>query len=209
MARTAKSSTRKAGSSPSRRRDRPAPRQRLLSTATELFTTEGIRVIGIDRILREADVAKASLYSLFGSKDKLVVAYLEALDEQWRTSWHARIDDLNDPRQEILAFFDKCIADMPEMNFRGSHFQNAASEYPMPETETEHEIRAAAAAHQDWCRQTLTSKCAAIGAAEPELLANKVLVLLDGGISGSKMSREVQPLELARQMAQDCLLPEA
>lgn len=62
-----------------RRRDRPSPRQRLLKAATRLFTTEGIRVIGIDRILREADVAKASLYSLFGSKDNLVIACLERL----------------------------------------------------------------------------------------------------------------------------------
>ena len=63
------------------RRNRPSPRHRLLASATNLFTTEGIRVIGIDRILREADVAKASLYSLFGSKDALVIAYVETLDE--------------------------------------------------------------------------------------------------------------------------------
>ena len=56
------------------RRNRPSPRSRLLESATKLFKTEGIRVIGIDRILREADVAKASLYSLFGSKDALVIA---------------------------------------------------------------------------------------------------------------------------------------
>ncbi|WP_018025014.1 TetR/AcrR family transcriptional regulator [Corynebacterium ulceribovis] len=206
MARTAKSTTRKAGSTPSRRRDRPAPRQRLLGTATQLFTTEGIRVIGIDRILREADVAKASLYSLFGSKDKLVVAYLEALDEQWRASWHERSDDLSDPKLEILAFFDKAIADMPDMNYRGSHFQNAASEYPMPETETEHEIRAAAAAHRTWCLDTLRPRCAALGAENPEQLANQLLVMLDGGINGSKMTGTVAPLELARDMAESCLL---
>lgn len=72
----------------SRRRNRPSPRQRLLASATTLFTTEGIRVIGIDRILREADVAKASLYSLFGSKDALVAAYLQELDEKYLSLIH-------------------------------------------------------------------------------------------------------------------------
>ena len=43
-----------------------------------------------DRILREADVAKASLYSLLGSKDNLVIAYLEQLDEQFRARWGER-----------------------------------------------------------------------------------------------------------------------
>ena len=75
---------------PARRRNRPSPRQRLLDAATKLFTEEGIRVIGIDRILREADVAKASLYSLLGSKDNLVIAYLEKLDDDYRARWHAR-----------------------------------------------------------------------------------------------------------------------
>ena len=93
-----------------RRRDRPSPRQRLLKAATRLFTTEGIRVIGIDRILREADVAKASLYSLFGSKDNLVIACLEQLDEQWRTSWHELADQREKPQDKILAFFDICIS---------------------------------------------------------------------------------------------------
>ena len=85
------------------RRNRPSPRSRLLESATNLFTTEGIRVIGIDRILREADVAKASLYSLFGSKDALVIAYVESLDEKYRADWEARIEGLTDPHQKVLA----------------------------------------------------------------------------------------------------------
>ncbi|MHD0194945.1 TetR/AcrR family transcriptional regulator [Corynebacterium diphtheriae] len=89
----------------SRRRNRPSPRQRLLDGATQLFTTEGIRVIGIDRILREADVAKASLYSLFGSKDALVIAYLQNLDEKWREQYYERTAEMGSPSEKILAFF--------------------------------------------------------------------------------------------------------
>ena len=100
------------------RRNRPSPRSRLLESATRLFTTEGIRVIGIDRILREADVAKASLYSLFGSKDALVIAYVEALDEEYRADWQRRTEDATDPESKILAFFDKAIEEQPSMEFR-------------------------------------------------------------------------------------------
>ena len=56
------------------------PADRLLAAATELFGKHGIRAVGIDRILRESDCAKASLYSTFGSKDALVIAYLTELD---------------------------------------------------------------------------------------------------------------------------------
>ena len=83
-------STAKKKTTASRRQNRPSPRTRLLNSATKLFDTEGIRVIGIDRILRDADVAKASLYSLFGSKDALVTAYIEKLDEDFRNDWQQR-----------------------------------------------------------------------------------------------------------------------
>src|SRR2546429_177462 len=56
---------------------RPSPRERLLKAADELFYAEGINSVGIDRVIERADVARASLYSTFGSKDELIRAYLE------------------------------------------------------------------------------------------------------------------------------------
>ena len=123
-----------------RRRNRPSPRQRLLDAATKLFTEEGIRVIGIDRILREADVAKASLYSLLGSKDNLVIAYLERMDEEYRQRWEERAVKASTTDEKVLAFFDMAIETEPQREFRGSPFLNAATEYPRPETESEHRI---------------------------------------------------------------------
>ena len=56
---------------------RPSARERLLASANELFYNEGVHTVGIDRIIEQAGVAKASLYNTFGSKDELVRAYLE------------------------------------------------------------------------------------------------------------------------------------
>jgi AcrR family transcriptional regulator len=61
---------------PDTQRDRPTPRARLLEAADRLFYDEGICTVGVDRILKEADVARASLYTTYGSKDELVGAYL-------------------------------------------------------------------------------------------------------------------------------------
>ncbi|WP_448852575.1 TetR/AcrR family transcriptional regulator [Corynebacterium sp. 335C] len=193
----------KSGRPTSRRRNRPSPRERLLDGATRLFTTEGIRVIGIDRILREADVAKASLYSLFGSKDKLVIAYLEQLDQQWREAWEKRAGGVDTAEEKILAFFDVCIAEQPAMGFRGSHFQNAASEYPKPETETEEEIRATVARHREWVWETLRTLLADRQCSQPSLHANQLMVFLDGGLAGSKMAGDLTALQTARDLARD------
>lgn len=186
------------------RKSRPSPRERLLDSATHLFTTEGIRVIGIDRILREADVAKASLYSLFGSKDALVVAYIESLDATWRDAWRQRTKDA-DLEASILAFFDQYIDVMPAENYRGSHFQNAASEYPRPESEKEQEIIAAVLAHRRWCHDTLTQLLTTRNGYPSATQASQLLIFLDGGVAGARLERSVEPLETARDLARTML----
>lgn len=183
------------------RRNRPSPRSRLLESATNLFTTEGIRVIGIDRILREADVAKASLYSLFGSKDALVIAYVESLDEKYRADWEARIEGLTDPHQKVLAFFDKAIEEQPDMEFRGSHFLNAAGEYPRPETDAERGIVAACMEHRNWMHSTMTALLTAKNGYPSAIQASQLLIFLDGGMAGARLTREISPLKTARELA--------
>ncbi|QGU08585.1 putative transcriptional regulator [Corynebacterium occultum] len=202
---TPSKSSAKPKSVSSRRRNRPSPRQRLLDSATHLFTTEGIRVIGIDRVLREADVAKASLYSLFGSKDALVIAYLEALDQKWRADWEARVAGVSDPGEKILAFFDQCLAEEPEHNYRGSHFQNAASEYPKPETETEEGIIAAVGEHRRWCHQTMTDLLSEKNGYPSATQANQLLIFLDGGLAGASLNKDSGPLETARDLARQLI----
>ncbi|WP_234914151.1 TetR/AcrR family transcriptional regulator [Corynebacterium belfantii] len=185
----------------SRRRNRPSPRQRLLDGATQLFTTEGIRVIGIDRILREADVAKASLYSLFGSKDALVIAYLQNLDKKWREQYYARTAEMGSPSEKILAFFDQCIDEESLKDYRGSHFQNAANEYPRPETDSEREIVSVVMEHRRWCLETLTQLLTEKNGYPGTVQANQLMVFLDGGLAGCRLNRSVESLETARDLA--------
>ncbi|MBN9645336.1 TetR/AcrR family transcriptional regulator [Corynebacterium mendelii] len=198
MAAATTQSSRKRGS---RRRNRPSPRERLLASATHLFSTEGIRVIGIDRILREADVAKASLYSLFGSKDALVIAYLRKLDEDWRNEWYERTESMTDPQEKILAFFDQCIDAQPEADYRGSHFQNAANEYPKPETDTERGIVDAVRDHRRWTLDTLTELLTELNGYPGLTQAKQMLIFVDGGLAGSRLERSVAPLVTAKELA--------
>ena len=183
------------------RRNRPSPRHRLLASATNLFTTEGIRVIGIDRILREADVAKASLYSLFGSKDALVIAYVETLDEQYREAWAERTAEVADPQGKILAFFDMAIEEEPGKEFRGSHFLNAAGEYPRPETDAERGIVEACLEHRRWMHSTMTELLNEINGYPSGSQADQLLIFLDGGMSGARLMRDIKPLNTARDLA--------
>ncbi|MDY6050499.1 MAG: TetR/AcrR family transcriptional regulator [Corynebacterium sp.] len=182
------------------RRDRPAPRERLLASATNLFATEGIRVIGIDRILREADVAKASLYSLFGSKDNLIIAYLERLDATYRASYDALITDNSDPLDKLIALFDTAAQWQTEHNFRGSYFTIAAGEYPKPETDSEHKIVAQVMIHRAWLRETVEKLLLEKNGYPGGELAEQIIVLYDGAITGSQLSHDITPLEVAKRL---------
>jgi AcrR family transcriptional regulator len=86
--------------------------------------------VGVDQILREAAVAKASLYSTYGSKDALVIAYLADLDQRDRNRWLLAAADVADPLARVLLFFDLAIAGAPARGFRGCLYANAATEFP-------------------------------------------------------------------------------
>src|ERR1700761_1672584 len=81
---------------------RPSARERLLDAADELFYEEGIHIVGIDRVIEKAGVAKASLYSTFGSKDELVRAYLTRRYQRRRARIETWVDRYDDPRARLL-----------------------------------------------------------------------------------------------------------
>src|SRR3979409_2729127 len=84
---------------------RLSPRDRLLAAADELFYAEGVHVVGIDRIVERAGVAKASLYSIFGSKDELVRAYLEMHFRGRQRRIERVLGACNTPRARLLDVF--------------------------------------------------------------------------------------------------------
>src|SRR5216683_50721 len=83
----------------------PGPRRRLLAAADKLFYEEGVHVVGIDRLLEEAGVAKRSLYMHFGNKDGLVRAYLEDHFERRRQHVAEVLARYDSPRGKLLGMF--------------------------------------------------------------------------------------------------------
>src|ERR1700744_5006438 len=85
---------------------RRSPRERLLEAARELFYAEGVHTVGIDRVIERAGVAKASLYSTFGSKEGLVSAYREEMHERMLSRRQRAAGAAPEPVSAILAIFD-------------------------------------------------------------------------------------------------------
>src|SRR6202789_2913035 len=86
--------------------DRRPARERLLAAADALFYEEGVNLVGIDRVIEHAGVAKASLYDCFGSKEELIRSYLQQRHEARQALLHDRLARYATPKEKILAVFD-------------------------------------------------------------------------------------------------------
>src|SRR5438445_5228383 len=120
-------------------------RDRLLDAADRLFYREGVRAVGIDRVLAEADAAKASLYQHFGCKDQLVASYLERRTEDARANIEAYLAD-TPPSQRALKFFDWVVEWAESKDFRGCPLLHTVSEL----TDAAHPARLIADGRRVW-----------------------------------------------------------
>ena len=102
-------------------------KSKILETATNLFYTQGYNNTGINQIIKEANVAKASLYYHFAKKEDLCVAYLKLRNENWSISFQEFIKNRGD---KVIAAFDFLKLDNEKSSFRGCSFLNI-----LPETE--------------------------------------------------------------------------
>jgi len=125
-------------------------RDRLLRQATELFYFEGIHAVGIDRIVAEAQSTRATLYRYWPGKEDLIVAYLQAVDEQIRSE----IADVvgGTPADSVRRIAASIVGQITGAGFRGCAFLNAATEYP----QENHPIHQLVIRHRAWFLETLT-----------------------------------------------------
>ena len=153
-----------------------SPRERLLAAADELFYAEGVQSVGIDRVIERAGVAKASLYSTFGSKEELVRAYLEGMHERVLNRARAAIEKAgDDPVEQILAVFDAHAARFHSPDFHGCAFVMASAE-----ARPNGGIDLATESYRADLRGLLVELSRNAGAPDPELLASQLHMLYDG-----------------------------
>jgi AcrR family transcriptional regulator len=110
--------------------DREEPYERLVKTAYDLFASNGVPTVGVDRIVAEAGVAKMTLYRHFRSKDELVVAALDLREKLWTNEWLiAEVTRrATTPDGRLLAIFDLFDEWFRRDDFEGCMFMNSLVE---------------------------------------------------------------------------------
>jgi AcrR family transcriptional regulator len=160
-----------------RQRGSVPPRERILVAARALFYRRGIHVVGVDAIAEAAGTNKMTLYRHFASKDVLIAACVSELTREFDAAWDAiAIAHAGDPKGQLLAWL-RHVCDFKEYEAeRGCGLANAAVELSDKDHPARRVIREYKSAH----RERLVQLCRDARLADPERLADEILLLWDG-----------------------------
>jgi AcrR family transcriptional regulator len=161
---------------------RSEARERLLSTASQLFYSEGISSVGVDRIVSEGHVTLATFYRHFPSKEALVISYLEGVHDAIAEQITAATTQAHGP-QNVRALGEQVVSELGQKGFRGCAFINAASEYENPDSP----VRQVIANHRQWYYDAVRRAFDNAGHAHPGNAARHFLMLRDGAMTGGSL----------------------
>jgi len=161
--------------------DSVAPaKRRILETANRLFYEDGIRSVGIDRLISESGVTKATFYKHYGSKDRLIVEYISQRHSLTREAVDVVIREKNDPKSALQALIDLTVAEVVTPGFRGCAFINAATEF----TDSRHAVRQIVSDHREWYAETLSDLLKELGHPLPGDGGDELVLARDGVMTG-------------------------
>ena len=174
-----------------------AARQRILDTAFRLFYARGIRAVGVDLIIAESGVAKATFYKHFPAKDDLVVAYLDKVDVIWTGQLTSAAEAAGPaPAEQLVGMFDALASACHREGYRGCAFINAAAE-SQPGTA----VHDRTVAHKTAVRAWVRDLAEAAGAPDPRSLGPARTLLLDGGLASGSLDAGPDAPEAAKGSA--------
>lgn len=181
-------------------------RERIVQTAARLFYTQGYHVTGINQIIAEAQVAKASFYAHFPAKEELAVFYLQRTQAELLQELRDFVGTVPQPRPRILTLFGFLSHWMLETDYRGCRSLNLLPEFPDPE----HPVRRRIIAHKTALRAYMRELVAQAHHERPiargvDHTTDRIYLLFEGAIVESKLYRERWPIEVARQAVAELL----
>jgi len=173
-------------------------KNRLIETASELFYQNGYNNTGINEVIEKANVAKASLYTHFKTKDALCLAYLNHKEEQFYNKLNIFLKNKQKGKVRVLALYDFLRELYRESNFKGSWNQNILAEIPNNNTFIKEEIfKNKTILKQyitDLVKNNLTVK-------QPKKLASKLYLLFEGALVESFLQQDSWPIKDAKEIA--------
>lgn len=170
-------------------------KQHLVDTALILFNQHGYHATGIDLILAQSKVSKATLYKHFRSKDELILAVLQQRHTQILVMIKAKVEEAKQAGSSaVLAIFDALHQWFNGDDFYGCNFINASAEY----ADAQDPIHAFAAQHKQAVIDLIKTQLSA----EDKTKAEQIGLLVEGAIVMAHTRGAKHSARMAKEMAQ-------
>lgn len=180
--------------------------ERVLDVANQMFREHSIRSVGVETIVKMAGVAKISLYRSFASKDDLILSYLRHMNSTyWENVDRHLAESAADPRSQLRAYMAYIAESATTPGYRGCPFINYAAEFPDP-AHPGHEV---AEANRHEMRRRLLHWTRELCVAEPEKMAEALMLLIDGAYASSQILKGPSGPAAALVWATDALMETA
>lgn len=175
----------------------PRPRRAddVLEAAASRFFRDGITATGVDTVIADAGVAKMTLYSNFGSKDGLIVAYLEARERRSISMFDDLVARASSPIERALAPVHLYRTYLAEDGFHGCAFINAGAELP-----SDHPGRDVIRRHKQWLYDRWAALIEETGADDPAALVEECLLVLEGAFVHAGIGLGADRLDVAERV---------
>ncbi len=177
---------------------------RILQTANTLFYVEGIRNVGVDRLIGRSTVTKATFYKYYGSKEHLIVDYIQTQRTTAEQKLTALSRSYTSAESTLRALIAMIVADIANPGFRGCAFVNAAAEFADPQ----HPVRTIVSLHREWYTNFLTELLGRLGHPVPGDAADELMLARDGAMSGGYAGDPIAASAALMRVA-DCVIHRA
>jgi AcrR family transcriptional regulator len=179
--------------------ERTSARDRIMETASSLFYAEGIHAVGVDRVVHDSGVAKATLYQHFRSKEELVAACLRQRSADWRRHLAEPILlRAGPPAARVAKVFDALNRSVTTPEFRGCPFINAAAEFPGQDGPVAEVIQS----HRAQVRQLFAELVSPLQpTSRRKELLDQLVLLYDGTMISAQLDRKSKPHRSAKAAA--------
>jgi AcrR family transcriptional regulator len=174
-------------------------REHLLDTAERLFYANGIQAVGMDELRQASGVPLKRIYQLYSGKADIIVAFLRRRDVRWRGGLSAYVDQVEGPRERVLAVFDWLHQWFSEPDFRGCAWINAYGELGGTSPAVVDEVRR----HKDAFRRYVTRLTLDAGCSRPT--ATAIHLLAEGAMVTAGIQASPKAAKDAKKAVQELL----
>lgn len=182
----------------SKSNDTSTPRERIVAIASQLFYRQGYRATGINEVIKQSGVAKATFYNHFPAKDDLCLAYLEERSMGEQRAIAAELQGKRSPRSRFMAVIESMQPWLEANDMRGCEFLNTVAEVPDPENP----LRRRGRQHYEWLRGLIRELAEALiesdteryGTLDADVLTDDYMVVLAGSIALAELYHDTWPI---------------